>query len=105
MGGELIVETMTNKQAIEAIKMARFEIGFGDLFDYLLAFEKAIFALEKQIPKRPIKLLERIDNGDTVKLYRCAGCNRFVEKCNDYCGRCGQMLYWSDDENANKQED
>lgn len=56
------------------------------------AFERAIEALEKQIPKKPI-MLEQI--------YVCPTCGdsfNMNEYEMDYCWECGQGLDWSDAE-------
>ena len=45
---------MTNKEAIETIKIAIAEVEWNYPMDYAIAFETAISALEKQIPKKVI---------------------------------------------------
>ena len=99
---------MTNEEAIKTIKLAVSEVGWNYPMDYAVAFEMAISALEKQIPKKPIrvnknsvfdgnwkkicphcgaKLLERITTEDTsypVEYNRTKHC------------WCGQVLDWSD---------
>ena len=44
---------MTNEEAIEIIKIAIAEVEWNYPMDYAVAFETAIAALEKQIPKKP----------------------------------------------------
>ena len=71
------------------------------------AMEKAIEALEKQIPKKPQYVDTRfrhhgrkISDGSSLdKCYKCPNCNSHIfhvfdsEKC---CKYCGQALDWSD---------
>ena len=63
-------------------------------FEYAVAFEKAIEALEKQIPK---KIQLDNDNGVYEKEY-CPLCNKRLFSGEKYCSRCGQALDWSSDE-------
>ncbi|MGN0617441.1 MAG: hypothetical protein ACI4J7_00300 [Ruminiclostridium sp.] len=61
------------------------------------AMEKAIEALEKQIPKKPIK--RYVDNLDcTNEFDACPSCGGFGCIDEDYCPDCGQALDWSDTE-------
>ena len=84
---------MTPQEAIETIKVAIAEVEWDYSMDYTVAFEEAIKALEKQIPKKP--------SGDyhSVPHYRCPNCNREVVLYKDstrypYCKYCGQRLDW-----------
>ena len=65
---------VTNKKATEAVRLS-------------------LEALEKQVAKKPVDVIARI-NG---KYGKCPSC-----KCNvlrmPYCERCGQKLDWSDEE-------
>ena len=67
------------------------------------AFQMAINALEKQIPKKPIaidyeKYMDTVKNALFLKgSYWCPNCNHVV-KCGTYCSDCGQKLDWSDEE-------
>lgn len=45
---------MTAKEAIQTIEAAKAEVEWNYPLNYAAAFEKAIEALEKQIPKKPI---------------------------------------------------
>lgn len=77
---------MTNEEAIEIIKIAIAEVEWNYPMDYAIAFENAISALEKQIPKKP---------KDDGWLY-CPICNRDVLLDHfTYCPDCGQALDWS----------
>lgn len=80
---------MTVKEAIKTIRVAIAEVEWEYPMEYAIAFETAIEALEKQIPK------ELKDDG---WLY-CPICGRDVLMDRfDYCPDCGQALDWSDTE-------
>ena len=55
------------------------------------AYDVAINALEKQIPKKP-------KTDDRYVMYICPWCNDFVKVSHNYCQNCGQKLEWSDEE-------
>ena len=78
---------MTAEEAIKTIEVAIAEVEWEYPLDYSVAFETAIEALEKQIPKK-LK--------DDGWLY-CPICGRDVlmDRFN-YCPDCGQALDWSD---------
>ena len=78
---------MTAEEAIKTIQVAIAEVEWEYPLDYSVAFETAIEALEKQIPKK-LK--------DDGWLY-CPICGRDVVMDKfDYCPDCGQALDWSD---------
>lgn len=81
---------MTNEEAINTIKTAIAEVEWYYPMDYAIAFEIAISALEKQIPKK----LD-LDGG----VY-CPCClHEFkVYSATRYCPNCGQAIDWSDTE-------
>ena len=80
---------MTPEEAIKTIQVAIAEVEWEYPIDYSVAFETAIEALEKQIPKK-LK--------DDGWLY-CPICGRDVLMDKfDYCPDCGQALDWSDEE-------
>lgn len=61
------------------------------------AYEIAIEALKKQIPKKPIN--EPINQSLHYKL--CPRCNRKIsgmEWGQEYCWSCGQAIDWQEDE-------
>ena len=78
---------MTPEEAIKTIQVAIAEVEWEYPLDYSVAFETAIEALEKQIPK------ELKEDG---WLY-CPICGRDVllDRFN-YCPDCGQALDWSE---------
>ena len=91
---------MTPQEAIETIKIAIAEVEWDYPMDYTIAFEEAITALEKQIPKKPKEYED--------KYYACPNCgnvtmmkwerypDRLMDKSNGlpYCLGCGQRLDW-----------
>ena len=88
---------MKPEEAIETIKIAIAEVEWNYPMDYTVAFEEAIKALEKQIPKKPI---DDPENG----WFECPNCGSIVwvyygtgEK--HHC-ECGQRLDldWNPDE-------
>ena len=95
---------MTNKEAIETINIAMAEVEWDYPMDYTVAFEMAIDALEKQVPKQPKEYED--------KYYGCPSCGNVTimkwERYPDihmnkiyglpYCLGCGQALDWSDEE-------
>ncbi len=87
---------MTPKEAVETIKIAIAEVEWNYPINYAAAFEKAIEALEKQIPKKPLnKTMEY--NGDYGECPCCGRCvSDFYELTR--CKTCGQALDWSDND-------
>ena len=84
---------MKPEEAIETIKVAIAEVEWGYPMDYTVAFEEAIEALEKQVPKK----LKNICNYS--KRYRGGKCKCgfFVtEHMHTYCPSCGQRLDWGE---------
>ena len=95
---------MKPQEAIETIKIAIAEVEWEYPMDYAVAFETAIEALEKQVPKKPIECED--------KYYGCPTCGNVTmmkwEQYPDipmskiyglpYCLGCGQVLDWSEEE-------
>ena len=88
-------------EAINELELYAFN-SWGGLSD---AFEAAISALEKQIPKKPTYVDTRFRNhgkniADGVSLskcYKCPNCNSHIFRVFDsevYCKYCGQALDW-----------
>lgn len=93
---------MTPEEAIKTIQVAVAEVEWEYALDYDIAFETAIEALEKQIPKKPeahtvdVEKL-KIGNANWCKgttAYRCPNCNDFLSRFYDFCYKCGQALDW-----------
>ena len=80
---------MTPEEAIKMIEIAIADVEWNYPMEYAIAFETAIDALEKQIPKKVTKSA-------------CPSCNRIFlfrhgeKRKGDYCDNCGQALDWSD---------
>ena len=80
---------MTNEEAVKTIEVAIAEVEWNYPMDYAIAFEAAISALEKQIPKKP-NIYNRFE--------RHCECGTIVKTYQNYCSNCGQALDWSDTE-------
>lgn len=99
---------MTNKEAIETINIAMAEVEWDYPMDYTVAFEMAIDALERQVPKKP----NYVPDDDTCVYYHweCPECGNYYSysirktfsvlynNSVSYCSRCGQAIDWSDEE-------
>ena len=92
---------MTAKEAIKTIQVAIGEVEWEYPLDYSVAFETAIEALEKQIPKKPI---------NEECYYICPCCRDDLGVSDDdifiyelsmpkYCSNCGCVLDWSEVKN------
>ena len=86
---------MTTEEAIETIKIAIADVEWNYPLDYSIAFETAIEALGKQIPKKPTSCNGR-------DWYCCPNCLRAIKKRIEdsdhdikFCPFCGQALDWS----------
>lgn len=99
---------MTPEEAIKTIQVAVAEVEWEYALDYDIAFETAIEALEKQIPKKPIPYSISLGE-EPVKIGRCfyhqganvhicPNCSNFISITNVFCFWCGQALDWSDTE-------
>ena len=85
---------MTTEEALETIKIAIADVEWNYPLDYSIAFETAIEALEKQIPKKPLHM---------HKNYYCPICKEdgwilwddaIPNDMDKYCGKCGQAISW-----------
>lgn len=81
---------MTNKEAIETIKIALAEVEWNYPMDYAAAFETAIEALEKQVPKKPNYIYEDEP--------LCPYCGAVLDYCDSPCENCNQFIDWSEEE-------
>ena len=80
---------MKPEEAIKTIKIALAEVEWNYPMDYIVAFEDAIMALEKQIPKKPVVSEDVICPNCSATLIYC-----FHTSEIDCCDRCGQRLDW-----------
>lgn len=88
---------MTTQQALEILRHVMCEC--DTTFERSEAWEAAQEALDKQIPKKPIK-----DNEQNVRytmLYICPNCGKSFTGTGiaNYCYHCGQALWWGDEPN------
>ena len=92
---------MTNKEAIETINIAMAEVEWNYPMDYTVAFEMAIDALEKQIPKKPIKtkiatLNKSPEAISWESINCCPRCESNLAPQYKYCPQCGLEIDWED---------
>ena len=92
---------MTNKEAIETIKIAMAEVEWDYPMDYAVAFEMAVDALEKQMPKKPIKtkiatLNKSPEAISWESIHCCPRCKSNLVSQYKYCPQCGLEIDWSD---------
>lgn len=85
---------MTNEEAIKTIEIAIADVEWNYPMDYAIAFENAISALEKQIPKNP-KIL-KVHDISKYKYGECQ-CGEHIMDDEKYCSNCGQKLNWESD--------
>ena len=93
---------MTWSEAVEKLKNMRLFMQIEDDNNYCKfteddykANEMAIQALEKQIPKKPVKSEKQVVR--YVNTYYCPICNLGITGTNiaKWCYHCGQKLDWS----------
>lgn len=94
---------MTSKEAIETINIAMAEVEWDYPMDYAVAFEMAIDALEKHIPKKPIKtkiatLNKSPEAISWETIHCCPRCESNLAPQYKYCPQCGQEIEWEDEE-------
>ena len=80
---------MTPQEAIGTIKVAIAEVEWNYPMDYTVAFEEAIKALEKQIPKKPVVSEDVTCPNCSATLIYCFHTSKI-----DCCDKCGQRLEW-----------
>lgn len=105
---------MKPQEAIGIMKIALAEVDWEYPMDYAVAFETAIEALEKQVPKKPVDEFSTYalyDNDGNyseqldITTFKCPNCNDIlasgdisISDCHNihYCENCGQALLWED---------
>ena len=102
-GFELGGNKMTNKEAIETIKIAMAEVEWDYPMDYTVAFEMAIDALEKQVQKKPTKtkiatLNKSPEAISWESIHCCPRCESNLARQYKYCPQCGLEIDWSEEE-------
>lgn len=94
---------MTPQEAIKIIETAIAEVEWEYPMDYAVAFETAVNALNKQIPKKPTDICTPVVTWGLCpvckgELNKLGGRANRVFKGNAYCMDCRQALDWSDEE-------
>ncbi len=92
---------MNTQEVIDIMKIAIAEVEWNYPLDYAIAFEEAIKALEKQIPKKPAFEGDGYDDGGNIiyDTWICPCCEDRYEvdyERHNHCPTCGQALDWSD---------
>lgn len=85
---------MTPEEAIKTIEIAKAEVEWEYPMGYAIAFETAIKALEKQIPKTPLESDRKIRYCEVFKCPKCGF--EFSGRVSKYCYRCGQKLKYEE---------
>ena len=80
---------MKPEEAIKTIKIALAEVEWNYPMDYTVAFEEAMMALAKQIPKKPVVSEDVICPNCSATLIYCLHTSEI-----DCCDKCGQRLDW-----------
>lgn len=92
---------MTEKEAIKILQELSlerceafgFDCGNCDKCEVTIAYDMAIKALEKQIPKKPHKIFEEIN----LKWCECGKYLGKLKNEQNYCKWCGQALDWEEE--------
>nr|DAS78455.1 MAG TPA: hydrogenase/urease nickel incorporation protein [Caudoviricetes sp.] len=90
---------MTVEEAIAIIRRKTSIPENGEIFEIIeKAYDMAVEALEKQIPKAPIQ--NRKERIRYTSACSCPNCGRGFAGTGiaDYCYHCGQALKWGDTE-------
>lgn len=82
---------MTIEEAIKTIEIAIAEVEWEYPVEYAIAFEMAISALKKQIPKKP-KVL-KLQEVSGYKYGDCE-CGEHIMDDEKYCSNCEQAIDW-----------
>ena len=86
---------MTIEEAIKLLEIQKPVLGCKEYKKPLMyAYEMAIAALEKQIPKKPIEN----PTDDTCLYYEnyCPSCENLLVVRYKHCPKCGHKIDWSD---------
>lgn len=90
---------MTLEEALNAIDIAIAEVEWCYPMEYAEAFEMAKEVIEKQIAKKPMKVIKGDKNlPDGFAL--CPVCRDWVGSTFNYCTKCGQKLDWEINEQS-----
>lgn len=105
---------MNAQKTIDTMEVAIAEVEWNYPLDYAIAFEEAIKALKKQIPRKVIfgydeqdyvccpRCKSEIASMDDCYYYHCPECGEkdAILQGDNYCFNCGQALDWSDTKEA-----
>ena len=91
---------MTQQEATKIIEVAKSECEWNAPLDYQEAFDVAIKALEKQIPKEPAVMIDTwicpsCHNG--IEYQFLLGDNVLFHGFHDFCPKCGQKIDWEEE--------
>ncbi len=89
--------SMTIQEVIKRLKVSKgivtAEVNNLDDKNIGGAFDLAVEALEKQIPKKPLAPISKL-----LEMGKCPNCNASLfDKNLKFCTDCGQALDWSDE--------
>lgn len=84
---------MNAQEVIDIMKIAIAEVEWNYPLDYAIAFEEAIKALEKQIPKIPVVSSDDLTDRYRYKCAVCGNCVVVGGAIYKHCPRCGQKLW------------
>ena len=90
---------MSPEEVIERLKTI-FAFGISNCIADKIARDTTFAALEKQIPKKPVKLPEEetfYDGG--YHAHKCEVCGIPLHNSMLYCDKCGNAIDWSDEYN------
>ena len=91
---------MTNKEAIEILRIAQSVVEWEYPMDYAVAIEMGIAALEFQEPKKPYTHVVSYPYKPDETIVQCPICNRRLRtkrtmaKGDKHCPDCGQAILW-----------
>ena len=107
MTNEEAIANYKYDRAIALIRRIKTEETHEREIDRHKAFDLAISALEKQIPKKPHIHIMLYKNGERREIEQCPYCHdsaeyglwdTLVDKGVNHCHRCGQAIDWSDEQ-------
>lgn len=84
---------MKIEDIIEIIKIAAAEVEWNYPLDYTIALDEAAELLEKQVPKEPLEIVEKVTNW---KSWVCPSCGCMWNLRYNYCHNCGQRIDWEE---------
>ena len=94
---EKVVDHMRNLLEINRIHFeAHKDRKYGPIYKQgVERMEIILVALEKQIPKEPLRKDIEVKKGSrAMRYYECASCETALSERLSYCDECGQALLW-----------